>query len=118
MSAVDTALAEIVTTLAAIAPAHEGLRDFASLNIQRDTQVEVKASLTQFDRRVQLLTAARVALESLIADGVLGPPREIGAEALKDLQQNAASIAAALALFATPAQATGLGLGAGETETK
>ena len=108
MNAVAPALAEIIATLAALAPAHEGLRDYAALNIQRETQVEVRTSLAAFDARVTKLIAAKVALEALIATPD-GPPRDITPAVLKDLQDQAATIAAALKTFTSePAIALGL----------
>ena len=113
---VDAALAHVNAVLAAIAPAHEGLRDYARMNILRETQVSVATALSQFDRRVAKLTAVKVALEALIAEPDFSP-LDIPAAALKDLQENAATVQAALALF-TPGAATTLGLSAAAPEPK
>ena len=117
-TAVDAALAEIDTTLAAIAPAHEGLRDFASLNLSREAQVDVRASLVQYDRRVLALKAARAGLVALVADGYPElVPREVSPAVLRDLADNAATIEAALHQFGSNA-ATALHLADGPTEAK
>ncbi len=118
-TAVTAALAEIDAALTRIPPQHEGLKDFARLNLQRDTQQEILVSLEQYDRRVRKLLAAQAALEQLIVDGhpdLLA--REISPAAFEDLQQNARTIDAALRQFTTPTTASTLGLAAGAAEAK
>jgi hypothetical protein len=118
ITAVAAGLAEIVSTLATIQPQHEGLRDFGRLNLKPATQVEVTASLEQYDRRVHLLAVAQAALEALLDDGYPElAPREVAETALKDLQENARTIDAALQQFASNS-ATALGLDATDTEPK
>jgi len=117
-TAVSAALAEIETALATIPPQHEGLRDFARLNLRPATLVEVRASLEVYDRRVTRLQAAKAAIEALVADGFPDlRPREIDDAALQDLQENAQTITAALAQFASNTP-TALGLSAGAAEPK
>lgn len=117
-TAVAAALAEILATLAAMAPEHEGLRDFQRLNLQPETLTEVQASLQDYDRRVAKLLAAQASIEALLADGYPAlDPRKIADAALEDLQQNARTVEAALARFASNA-ATRLSLAAAETEEK
>jgi hypothetical protein len=100
MSTVDTALGDIAAAIAALAPAHEGLRDFARLNVRPETLVEVRTAIEQYDRRLRLLTVAQSALDALVADGYPDlATRDIAAAVLADLQANAASIETALALF-------------------
>lgn len=118
MSAVDTAISEITTTLTTLAPQHEGLRDYARLNIEEATRREVTDALEDYDRRKQLLESAKAANQALVADGHPDLPlREISASALADLQNQLDTITAARGLFASNA-ATTLGLTAGTAEPK
>lgn len=118
MTAVDSALAEINERLATFAPQHEGLRDFALLNLQEATKVEIDSSLKLYDRRQDLLEKAKAALESLNADGHPDlPVREISTAAFDDLRNNTSTIEAAMARFASNA-ATSIALTEGKTEPK
>jgi hypothetical protein len=118
-TAVTAALAEIVAALATIPPQHEGLKDFARLNLKPETLVEIRTSLEQYDRRVRLLEAAQKANEVLLADGYPAlEPREISDAAYQDLQTNKQTIDAALQQFTSPTPATTLGLAAGAVEPK
>jgi hypothetical protein len=113
-TAVASALVEIAAAIAALAPAHEGLRDFARLNLQPAAALEVKASLEQCDRRAKALEHAQTALDLLVADGYPALPlREVNDTAFADLLNNAATIAAALARFVGPEPATAMGLSGG-----
>jgi hypothetical protein len=115
---VPAALTEIQTRLAEIPPQHEGLRDFARLNLKAETLTEVRTSIDQYDRRVRLLTTAQTALEQLVADGYPDLlPRKVSDLVLQDLQDNEATIAAALKQFTSNAPTT-LNLSAGATEAK
>lgn len=115
---VPAALDEITTAITTIAPAHEGLRDFSRLNLQRSTQEEVLASLQQYDRRLQLLTTAKAGIDALLKDGYPDlVPRKIADAALQDLAANEATIAAALKQFTSNAPTT-LNLSASATEPK
>jgi hypothetical protein len=118
VSVASAFLAEIVAALAAEALEHEGLRDLARLNLTPEALRDVRASLDDFDRRVQKLEAAKVVVEALLADGYpeLGP-RDVSDAALEDLQKQRASIDAALAHF-TAGQAVSLNLSAGPPEPK
>jgi len=99
-SAVAAASPEISAALEAMAAPHEGLRDFARLNIQPGTVAAVRLSIEQYDRRARLLTAAKTAIDALLSDGYPDlSARDIDAAVLADLQANAASIDTALALF-------------------
>jgi len=101
MSKVDEAIAEIDTALADMAPIHEGLRDYYLLDIHPDTKISVSAAIDLYDRRLSLLTTSRTALTNLVSDGypvLVIPP--VVAEVYADLQQNKATIDAALAKFA------------------
>ena len=117
LTAVQAALAEIIATLAALAPVHEGLRDYATLNIQRETQIEIRTSLADMDRRVTALNAAKLALEALAALPI-APARDVTAAVLKDLQDQAATIEAALGTFIQRDPAAALGLAAQPPEPK
>jgi hypothetical protein len=84
-----------------MAPAHEGLRDYAMLDITAETKAQVDAAVAIYDRRLSLLTTANERLESLLADGY--PTLEIppvDASVFADLTSNQATITAALAQFA------------------
>jgi hypothetical protein len=117
-TAVEQAIAEIDERLATFAPQHEGLRDYFQLNLQEATKREISTAIDTYDRRVDRLTRARQALVDLMADGHPDlAVREISTTAFKDLQDNARTIEAALARFASNA-AVGLNLEAGKTENK
>lgn len=118
MTSVDSALNEINERLTTFAPQHEGLRDFALLNLQEATKLEIDSSLKLYDRRKDLLDKAKAALEALKADGHPEiPVREISEAAFADLQGNTSTIEAAMARFASNA-ATTLALAEGRTEPK
>ncbi len=110
MSKVDEAIVEIDAALVAMAPAHEGLNDYNALDIKPETKAQVEAAIVQYDRRKLLLETAKAHLEALTGDGypVLDIP-DVNASVLADLQENAATIAAALAEFTSNAAAS-LGL--------
>lgn len=100
MTKVEEALAEIVAELARIAPIHEGLQDFALLDIKPETKAAVQAAISQYNTRVSRLNDAKTGLQNLLADGYPTleiPPVE--AAVLADLSENQATIAAALAQF-------------------
>lgn len=118
MHAVAEAHADIVAALAAIAPAHEGLRDYARLNLSAATVTEVKASMAVYDKRVKALEVAKAAIEALLADGYPAlEPRTVTDAVLTDLRANNATIAAALAQF-RPEGAAAITLTAGAPEPK
>ena len=118
MSAATDALTEIVAAQAAIAPAHEGLRDYARINLQTPAATEVKAAIAVFDKRAAKLEAARLALAALVEDGHPAiAPRTVSEAVLGNLRANNATIAAALALF-RPEGAAGLALTGGPPEAK
>lgn len=103
-TAIDDMIAEFQQALTDMAPAHEGLRDFAHLNLHTDTQERVNQAVLQYDRRRDLLTASIAELQArkLALQGDLYPVLEIPlvtAETLEDLQQNESTISAALARF-------------------
>lgn len=118
MTRVEEAIAEIKAALEGMALAHEGLRDFSRLNVSPGTLAAVQAGIEQYDLRKTRLEAALQGAEMLMADGypVLDLP-SVTLSALTDLQQNAASITAALAQFeAMPA--VDLNLTVGQAEPK
>jgi hypothetical protein len=118
MSAADDALAEILAATEALKAPHEGLRDFARLNLTAEAHAEVDASIQQYDRRRALLGSAESAIGALIADGYPAlPPNEVPTEVLAILAENQKTITAALATFALE-RAAHLGLAPGEIETK
>ena len=107
---VDEALAEINTELARIEPIHEGLRDYALLDITPDTLSAVNAAIAQYDTRVALLLTVKNALKALLADGY--PTLDIPAvdkSVFDDLSVNYNTILAALGQFSVN-EATTLGI--------
>lgn len=118
MTAVDQAIAEINERLATFAPQHEGLRDFARLNLQEAAAAVVNESIANYDRRQALLEAALAALTSLVNDGHPDlPVREISPAAFADLRDNTTTVEAAMATFASNA-ATSMALAAGAVAPK
>lgn len=119
MTAVEQAREEIVAALAEMAPVHEGLRDYSSLNLSQGAHDEVAQMLVAYDRRYGLLVAAQGALDTLIAEGYPSlPAREIDQAEYADLQANLATIQAALEQFvAVKAQALGMQAGAPEAKS-
>ena len=118
MSAVDDAIAEIDKELRDLAPVHEGLRDFGSLNLRDETKVIVQESITAYDRRKGLLEVARGHLDTLQKDGHPGiPTKDVTESVLTDLQANVDTIRAARERFASNA-AVDMGLSAGAAESK
>lgn len=100
MTAVEQALAEIDQAIADMAPAHEGLRDYALLDIKAETKAQVNAAIGLYDQRLSHLTTTKDRLQQLLADGY--PTLEIPAvekAVYDDLKENEATIAAALARF-------------------
>lgn len=119
MSMVDDAMLEIEGAILAMAPAHEGLRDYAALDLRPESLSEVQSAISRYDQRLALLSAARDHLAALQADGFPSlelPP--VTATVLDDLRENASTIAAALGKFRAPAQASTLGLSADAPEPK
>lgn len=99
-SAVETAIQEIDAALAAMAPIHEGLRDYSKLNIQTDTLAAVNGAISQYDHRKSLLEQAKARCEALVADGYpVLDIADVTESVKKDLEAQAASITAALAEF-------------------
>ena len=116
---VPAVLEELAAALADIEPAHEGLRDYAELDIQSATKQEVTSVLGQYDRRVDLLQNAKRTLEKLIADGYPDlPVHEVADAIYADLADQERTIAAALAKFSSTGKAATLGLGASPAEPK
>lgn len=115
---VQEALNEIRNTLNNIAKEHEGLRDFARLNLQPETLAKVQELLNIYDARVALLIAAFNALEALINHG---HPNldvfEVVQSVFNDLKNNNDTIDAAFAKF-KPIVAGSLNLTAGIIERK
>ena len=97
---VPEALSEINQALSIHADEHEGLRDLARLNIQPETLIEVNKLLAVYDQRIDLLTKAKLGLESLIEDG---HPElnsfEVIQTVYQDLQNQQETVSAAFAKF-------------------
>lgn len=119
MSAAQDALAEVEASLAELAPIHEGLRDYAALNLQPPTKDIINAAVLRYDQRRDALLAAKAALDALINDGHPEiPVSAIPEAAYADLQINQSTITAALGKFAPDTSAPTLGLSAGTPESK
>jgi hypothetical protein len=117
-TAVETASGEIAARLIVVEPQREGLRDYARLEMPSDALREVSLSIQQYDRRLSLMRAARDACEALMADGYPDlDVREIPDAAYEALRENAATIQAALAQFAS-GRATEMHLTGGTPEPK
>lgn len=118
MSKVEEAIVEMKAVLAQLEPEHEGLRDYAALNLEPSTKAVVLESIAQYDRRTQLIQAALTACDALVADGYPTlATREIGDTLYRDLVNNSQTIRAALAKFSS-GRATGLALEPGVVEPK
>lgn len=118
MSKVDDAIVEINLALSAMAPVHEGLRDFSRLNLEAEARVVVQSELERYDTRKILLERGLEALIALVGDGY--PTLVIPAvteTVLNDLRANASTIEAALTQFTSNA-AGNLGLSGSEPELK
>jgi len=118
MSAVDTALAEVQAAITAMAPAHEGLRDYALLDLKPETKAVVDAEIARYDLRLSWLLYVEDALMNLVDNGYPTlAPAEIPEDAMEDLQENKSTIDAALGIF-RPNTAVGMSLTGGEAEKK
>jgi hypothetical protein len=118
-TAVDAAIIEIKAAIAAITPQLEGLRDFSRLNLEPGTQEEVQKSITIYDRRFALLTAAENSLETLVIDGYPDVPvSQVEESVFADLSENASTIEAALKQFTAAPLASSLSFTTGPVETK
>jgi hypothetical protein len=118
-SVIAAALAEVEERLKLFDPQLEGLRDYERLNIQPATMEAVKAAIKAYEERIRLLHELENALKGLLADGSPDLPIfEVDAAVLSDLQENAATIAAALARFRSAGAAGSLELTAGAIEPK
>jgi two-component sensor histidine kinase len=119
MSAVDDAIGFLDTELAIRNPQYEGLKDYGRLNIQPDTMTAVQDLLRRYDTRMGLLATTRDLLIKLRDDPALDV-QQVSAAVHADLQDQEATIAAALSMF-TPESvvpATALNLSAGPVEPK
>lgn len=125
---VSAAIAEIDAALTVITPQNEGLKDYARLDLQEDTRREIQEAIGDYDRRVQLLHAAKLAYQTLADQAVAAvqalvndghpdlPQRQISPAAVADLQAREEAIQAARALFVQ--QATQINPTAGAAEPK
>lgn len=103
-TAVDNAIVEVQASLDALAPQHEGLRDFLKLNIDESVRPDVQAELDLYDKRVNLLNGALQAMRALVGDGYPAiPVREVTGTGFTSLQDQLTTITAALAKFTSDA---------------
>lgn len=118
MSKVDEAVVEIETEITDLADEYAGLLDYSRLDLKPATMAKVKESIVEYERRGARLHAANQALKALQADGHPGIPiKEVEASVLENLQENAATIEAALKRFASN-EAVDMGLKAEKPEPK
>jgi hypothetical protein len=100
MNAVQAALVEVQVRLEAIKPAHEGLRDFDSLNLHADTEAQVQDELREFNHMKDLMEQFVAAAEALVnANYPNLEPRGVTEVVLADLQNQLDTITAARAQF-------------------
>jgi len=120
MSAASDAIIEIDAALAALAPQHEGLRDYDRLNLIPEAHAVVQTAINAYDVRVLKLEQAKQALEALVGDGHPEmPARDVVQTVYADLQANKQTIDAALGIFhAVPDPATGFTFASGSPEPK
>jgi len=117
-SKAEELLADLTAVHVVMDPQHEGLRDYAKLNLNTVTMTEIQHALADYDRRAALMHTAQVACEALRDDGYpVLPVREVPSAALADLQVNADTIHAALGQFAS-SEAVGMTLKSGAKEPK
>lgn len=118
MNNVLEALAEIKQAYDDMQLEHEGLRDYAAMNLKAETKAIVVAAIGMYDRRTELMRAAHQALTALVDDGypVLEIPG-VTTEVLEDLKFNRESVAAAFDQF-KPQVAEDLGLATAPPEQK
>lgn len=115
---VQAALTEINAALEDQSAAHEGLRDYAKLEMSDKASRDIDAAIEDYDRRKQLLETAKTALDALVEDGYPDlNVREVSESSLKEMSEQQRTITAALGRFASNA-ATGLELANGEPERK
>ena len=92
---------ELTNLQAQITPEIEGLNDFARLNLQSGTIAIIKASITDFGRRNNLMANAIKALDDLAKDGYPdNPAKQVIQAVYADLQENLKTLNAAFAKFA------------------
>lgn len=118
MSKVDEALVEIQAQIDALEPQLEGLNDLDALDLGNEASNEISTAIQDYTRRQIRLNTAKVALESLVADGYPDMEvRQISADALADIQANVDTILAARAQFTSEA-ASSLAMSAGPARPK
>lgn len=99
-TSVQAAEDEIVGATAALQPSFDGLVDLSKLPLQAEAAAGVSAAATAFGRRLDLLRAAGLALEALVADGYPDVPQQIiSAAAFAELQLDVQKMEAAFSKF-------------------
>jgi hypothetical protein len=115
---VQAAVDEVIWAAAELRPPFDGLVALSKLPLQPEAEAGVAAAARDFGRRLELLRAARAALEALLADGYPDLPlRIVSAAAFAELEDDVQRIAAAFAKF-TAARAAALNLSAGPAVPK
>lgn len=102
-SCIDILAEETAAASVPVAAALEGLKDYQSVNLRPDSQVEVTARLADYQRRRDLLetlrkvlASTRAAIEALVADGHPEVPiREVASEVLEDLEEQLSTMSVA-----------------------
>jgi hypothetical protein len=109
MTKVEEALAEVIAELERIAPIREGLDDYNSLDLQKDSKKVVSDAILLYDNRIRALETAKSALEALLQNGYPDldiPP--VSQAVYNDLTGNRDTIESALAEFETVEEAQSL----------
>ena len=100
MSLVEQALVEVRLRMVAMGPAHEGLRDYVSMNLTASAKAIVRQHLDMYDAMLKALTAAEAALMALLETSYPElPPVSVPKPELDDLQNQLDTITAARAQF-------------------
>lgn len=100
MNAIELALVELRTRMVFMAPIHEGLRDYASLNLTPTAMEVIHKQLRKYDEMLAAMQAAEAALKILLALHYpdLSPVSVPKAE-LDDIQNQVDTLTAARAQF-------------------
>ena len=119
MSAVDTAIAEVLAALADLEPKIEGLRDFARLDLGPAARTAIEATLQGYQDRKSRLVQASDACRRLTEAGYPELQHEDVSQAVfAELQDNLRTISLALGQFGPVEQAVALGLQASTAQPK
>lgn len=106
MTKVEDAIAEIDHLLVVFAPPQRGLNEYARFALSNHALEEINKSIATYDRRMNLLRAAKAALSALLNDGhPLLPLHLINPDLFQELVNDASDLEAAKAIFGSNAAA-------------